>query len=445
MSFNLSAIKKEFGSRWIDNSAPALYDRCRRVFNGDINRRPYAIAYCASVEDIRLVLNTAIECNKKVTVRSTGHNVAGRGVANEAIVIDLSLMDRIMINAADRSAVVGAGATWKQYDGAAQKYRLATPGGTVSSTGVAGLTLGGGIGWLLPSLGLSCDSLRGVEVLGTDGQLRVLSDRVNPDLMRVFRGGGTALGVVTEFHFDLHPVERVIGGAICYRIEDAEEVLARISRLLPTIPDQLMVSPTLMWREDRPILELDIVDSGSGTAARTLLKALQDIGEIRADITSKTYVAMQQYLDNPKRQGLPTYWKTSFLARFEHPEIQILLDGIKYSRSPECMIILEHYHGKYRDPDIHRPAIFPHRGGVYNVIVIGAWEAGPSHDMTLTRRSECVRWSQEVVARLASAAGEEQYANYSSDDLQGTRGFSHLAQGIAQARVTLDPAELIVI
>ena len=444
MGSALAAIKSALGERWVDASASARYDRARKVFNGDIDRHPYAIAYCASVREIRFALEVASECSKQITVRSTGHNVAGRGVADDAVVIDLSAMNGVTVDPVARTAAVGPGTTWGVYDRAAQQHGLATPGGTVSTTGVTGLTLGGGIGWLLPSLGLSCDSLRGIRVLGTDGRICTLSDTNNPELMQAFRGGGVGLGIVTELYFDLHPVGQLIGGAIYYRIEDATEVLARLSHALPGVNDQLMVSPAFLRRGGRPVLELDLADTGPGNATDDLLTALRRIPEVRVDLAPRTYVDMQRYLDNPKREGLPAYWKTSFLSRLADDDIRILVEAIKDSPSPDCMIILEHYHGKYLVPG-HRAGVFPHRSYAYNVIAIGAWERAEFGAQTFARRTDCVRWARQVVASLSSAVGHRQYVNYSSDEISDVEEpMRESMRELTEARQALDPAGLLV-
>ena len=202
-----------------------------------------------------------------------------------------------------------------EYDRATQAYGLASPGGTVSTTGIGGLTLGGGIGWLLPSHGLSCDSLLGVRVLTTDGRILNVSDQSNPDLMRVFRGGGVGLGIVTSFFFQVHPIDRLAGGALLYSLRDASEVLLRLSDVFPILGDDLMISPAFIWKDGTPLLELDIADIGNGKATTQLKASLRGLHEVRDDIAIRGYVDMQCYLDNPKREGLPGLLENGFPER----------------------------------------------------------------------------------------------------------------------------------
>src|ERR1700676_2806180 len=217
----------------------ADYDDARKVWNGMIDKRPTLIARCAGVADVSKAVRFASDQHLLLLVRGGGHNVIGAGTCDGGLVIDLSPMKAVQVDSERRTARVEPGATWKDFDDEAQKYGLATTGGLISSTGVAGFTLGGGIGWLVRKHGLACDNLISAEVVTADGQLVRASANENPDLYWGLRGGGGNFGVVTAFEFALHPVSTVVGGIVAHPLPRAREVLQFYRRFIATAPDEL--------------------------------------------------------------------------------------------------------------------------------------------------------------------------------------------------------------
>ena len=217
----------------------AEYDDARLVWNGMIDRRPALIARCAGVTDVSRAVRLASSQNLLLAVRGGGHNVTGAGTCDGGLVIDLSAMKAVQIDGERRTARVEPGATWKDFDEEAQKYSLATTGGLISSTGVAGFTLGGGIGWLVRKHGLACDNLLSAEVVTADGQLVRASAGESSDLYWGLRGGGGNFGVITAFEFALHPVSTVVGGIVAHPLSRAREVLHFYCDFIATAPDEL--------------------------------------------------------------------------------------------------------------------------------------------------------------------------------------------------------------
>jgi len=220
-------------------SADGAYDAARLTFNALVDRRPAAIVRCTEAGDVRAALDFARSNALAVAVRGGGHNPAGHAVCDGGVMIDLSPLHHVEVDAENRIARAGGGATWKQFDAACQRHGLVTPGGVVGTTGIGGLTLGGGIGHLLGRFGLSCDTLVRAEVVTSDGRTVVADAESNPDLFWGLRGGGGNFGVVTTFEYGLHPVSTVIGGLITYRFDASQEVLRRMRETMAAAPDHL--------------------------------------------------------------------------------------------------------------------------------------------------------------------------------------------------------------
>jgi FAD/FMN-containing dehydrogenase len=240
----ISKLRGSLGGRLVE-PADSLYERARRVFNGDIDRYPRAIAYCESTSDIRSCLEAAGSADLRVGIRGSGHNIAGRPVVTGGLVIDMSAMKGVRVNPTAGQLSAKAGTTWAELDRAAESVGAAVPGGTVSSTGIVGLTMGGGIGWLLPSLGLACDKLVGAKLLTTSGELIAASDENTPDIMWALRGGGYGLGVVVEFTYGISAVGQILGGSVTYQGPDVAGRLVDLLGVLPALDDSCMLSPCL--------------------------------------------------------------------------------------------------------------------------------------------------------------------------------------------------------
>src|SRR5215831_12647224 len=226
------------------------YETARRVWNGNVDKRPAVIVRCMSASDVQRALDFARKRDLLVSVRGGGHSAPGYGTNDGGVVIDLSSMKAIAVDPAGRIARAEGGVLWRDLDGATQAHGLATTGGTVSNTGIGGLTLGGGLGWLMGKHGLTIDSLISAEVVTADGQLRKASATEHPDLFWALRGGGGNFGVVTAFEYQLHPVSQVLGGMVLYPLEQAAAVLRFYRDFCPTLPDEAEAYAALLTSPD---------------------------------------------------------------------------------------------------------------------------------------------------------------------------------------------------
>jgi hypothetical protein len=237
----------------------------------------------------------------------------------------------------------------------------------------------------------------------------------------------------------MHPVERLVGGALLYSLRDASEVLLRLSDAFPNLGDCLMVSPAFLWKQGTPLLEVDIADVGDGKATAQLKASLRGLHEVHDDVSIRGYVDMQCYLDNPKREGLPAYWKTAFLSGLNHTNIQTFISSFNRCPTTDCMIIIEHYHGQY---SAHHAAtsVYPHRDHALNAIAVAAWQKQGK----LRDRAASIAWATETMKELNLAMQPRQYVNYSSDEINQVEdpGLSVYSQ-IAEARAVLDPSSLL--
>ncbi|HET7898400.1 MAG TPA: FAD-dependent oxidoreductase [Flavisolibacter sp.] len=268
------------------------YEEARKVWNGMTDRKPALIVQCQSVNDVRMAVKTARQYNLPVAVRGGGHNAAGNGVCDDGIVIDFSQMRKVQVDPEQMTAKAQPGATWGDFDKATQVYGLATTGGLISTTGIAGLTLGGGVGWLVRRFGMSCDNLIGAEVVTADGELVNASTTENEDLFWGLRGGGGNFGVVTSLTYRLHPVSTVLGGMILYPRSEAQKVLRFFRDFMQTAPDELTMYAALIHTPDGvPVVGLLGCYSGDSQTGADVLKPVREVGEPLADL-----IAEQPYL-----------------------------------------------------------------------------------------------------------------------------------------------------
>jgi len=263
----------------------AGYDKARRVWNGRIDRRPTLIAFCTNDGDIMAAVRFAREHELLVAVRCGGHSAAGTAVCDDGLVIDLSLMRSIEVDVATRTANAQGGALWRDLDRTTQKFGLAVPGGTDSEVGIAGLTLGGGNGWLMGLHGATCDNLLSANVVMADGNAVRASSTDNSDLFWALRGGGGNFGIVTSFCYHLHPVgPTVIGGAIMYAYSDAEQVLRRFRDFSRSaVPDVLTVFACLIYDGGKPVVAIAACYSGPMENAEAAIAPLRGWGSIVSD------------------------------------------------------------------------------------------------------------------------------------------------------------------
>jgi FAD/FMN-containing dehydrogenase len=327
------------------------YDDARRVWNAMIDRHPALIVACRGVADAVAAVRFARDHDVPLAVRGGGHNVAGFGTCDDGIVIDLSPMRQVRVNLTTTTAQVGGGATWADVDRETQLFGLAAPGGIVSTTGVAGLTLGGGQGWLRRTHGMACDRLIGADVVTADGELLRASDTDHPDLFWALRGGGGNFGVVTNFEFDLAPVGPLVAFAgPAYPLANAASILAGMREFAIDAPDEINLSATF-WTipavdafpqhlHDRPVVIVGGVYIGPTDQGERILQPLRELGEPLLDLSNiLPYTALQQMFDPffPAHQRLH-YWKSLYLDDLSDAAAEHITEAAASRPSPMSMI-----------------------------------------------------------------------------------------------------------
>jgi FAD/FMN-containing dehydrogenase len=383
----------------------ADYDQARRVWNAHIDKRPGLIARCAGESDVVRAVQFAREHDLRVAVRGGGHNVAGYGTCDDGLVIDLSPMKGLRIDAVRRTALAQPGLRLGEFDQQTQTVGLATPLGIVANTGIAGLTLGGGVGWLNGAYGLACDNLLSAHVVTADGQLRIASADENPDLLWGLRGGGGNFGIVTLFEYQLRPVAQVLGGMAVYAFNDARAVLRRYGELCAESPDELTTAAFLIIGADgEPAVAIAVCCCGGLERGEAAIKPYRALGSLVADlIKPMPYVEQQGSFDAGFPPDRMHYWKGALLRKLDESTIDVLVDFT--TRMPSAMsgIGLQHVHGAASRVPRDGTA-FPHRFEFWDAPILAQW-ADPAH------AEAHIAWARETWAALAPLATDGVYVN----------------------------------
>ncbi|RWD65091.1 MAG: FAD-binding oxidoreductase [Mesorhizobium sp.] len=335
----------------------ADYDLARAVWNGAIDRRPRLVARCTGTADTVAAVRFARDHDLEIAIRGGGHNVAGTAVCDDGIVIDLSAMRGVRVDPTNRRAWAQGGALWGDVDHETQAYGLATTGGIVSHTGVAGLTLGGGVGWLMRKHGLTADNLLAVDIVTADGELLRASEQEHPDLFWALRGGGGNFGVVTSFEFRLHPVgPNVLAGPIIWDATDAREVLRFYRDFVRDAPDELgtvvrfgaapplpVIPADLHWR---PVMMVGTCYAGPIGDGEQALRPLRTFRTPVVDLVGATpYVGFQSALDSTVPHGWNYYWKSTHLPELRDDLIDVIIEHAFSSSSPRSYAAMFHLKG----------------------------------------------------------------------------------------------------
>jgi FAD/FMN-containing dehydrogenase len=387
----------------------AQYDEARALWNGMVDKRPAAIARCASTADVVAAVNFARDQGYRLAVRGGGHNAAGSALVDNGLVIDLTAMRRVSVDPQARTACAQGGATWADFDRVTAERGLATTGGAVSTTGIGGLTLGGGLGWLMRSYGMACDNLRSVAIVTADGQARRASATEHPDLFWAVRGGGGNFGVVTEFEFQLHPVTTVLGGMLVHPAARAKEALRFVRAFLRTVPDALTVFTGLMTAPDGvPIVAFIVCYNGSIAAGERALAPLRAFGPPVADMVQPMpYVAQQSMLDEGFPSGMQVYWRSDFLTQLDDDVIDTLVEQHAAITSPLSALLLEQFGGAVRHVAEDETA-FVHRNADFNLAIISRWTDPAEAD-------QHIAWARGVHSAITPYASGT-YVNYLGDE-----------------------------
>jgi FAD/FMN-containing dehydrogenase len=352
----------------------AGYETARRVWNGNIDRRPALIVRCAGAADVQRAVDFARTHELLVSVRGGGHSAPGYGTNDGGMVIDMSLMKGIHVDAASGTARAQGGVLWREFDHETQAFGLATTGGTVSNTGIAGLTLGGGLGWLMGKHGLSIDNLISADVVTADGQFRTASHSENPDLFWALRGGGGNFGVVTSLQYRLHPVTESLSGLVIYPLDQAREVLRFYRDFCPTLPDEAEAFAGLLTHDGVPVVAMVIGYNGTIEAGERVLAPARQFGKPIADVVGPMpYNVRQTLLDDPSaKHGLHRYWRSAFTEHLSDELIDRLADGAASFSSPLSLLGLFYVHGAATRVPATATA-FSARRPLWDFDIIGQW------------------------------------------------------------------------
>ncbi len=383
------------------------YGEARKVWNGMIDKRPALIARCAGVADVKNCVNFAQANDLLLAVRGGGHNVAGNAVCDDGLVLDLSHMKSVRVDLARRRARAEPGVTWREFDRETQAFGLATTGGQISTTGIAGLTLGGGWGYLARQYGLTCDNLLSVDLLTPNGQFVTASVAENPDLFWGLRGGGGNFGVVTSFEYQLHPVGQVLGGIVAYPFGKAKEALKLFRDFTSSAPDEMASGIVLITLPDgTAVAGIVVCYTGPLAEGERLLKPLRVFGPPLMDqIGPIPYTAAQQLIDAFYPFGLQSYWKSSFLKEVSNDVIDIMAAYCAKRPSPMCHGLIEHQlGGAVRRADREATA-FAHRDVEYSFMALGVC-ADPAEGV------KCARWAREFWEVMQPCSTGGVYVNY---------------------------------
>jgi len=424
------------------------YESARKIWNAMIDRHPALIARCATTSDVVHAVNFARDNGLVLAVRGGGHNIAGNAMCDDGIVIDLSQMKAANVDPNTRRVTIEGGATLADLDAATQAHGLATPVGINSTTGVAGLTLGGGFGWLSRKYGMTIDNLESAEVVTAAGEVLHASATQHPDLFWALRGGSGNFGVVTRFEFRLHPVgPDVLSGLIVYPISEAKSVLQRYRDFLAKAPDDLSVWTLLRQAPPLPFLPKEV--HGKGIVALALLyvgdpkqgepliEPLRKFGTPAGEhVGVQPYTAWQKAFDPLLTAGARNYWKSHNLSTLKDGLFDVVIDYVGKLPSPQCEIFFGALGGATTRPTPDSAA-YAHRDARFVMNVHCRWENSADDE-------RCIRWARDFFKASAPFASGGVYVNFLTAD-EGDRVRSAYGPNydrLAQVKRRYDPDNL---
>jgi FAD/FMN-containing dehydrogenase len=405
-------LGKTFSGQLLQPNDPG-YDEARKVHNGLIDKRPALIARCRGVADVVDSVELGHDLGLEVAVRGGGHNVAGRATVDNGLMIDLATMKGIHVDPSRKTVRAQGGVTWGELNRETQLHSLAVTGGVVSTTGVAGLTLGGGLGWLMSKYGLALDNLLSIDLVLADGRTLTASNNDNADLFWALRGGGGNFGVAASFEYQLHAVGPTItGGVIAYPLEQARGALKFFRDYTTSLPDELAVVAALLHAPDGSCAKLAAMVTchcGPLAAGEQAMRPLKSFGSPVLDaLGPMPYCQLNSILDDGYPKGALNYWKSSFLAQLCDDAIDMMVESFARCPDPMCKVIIENLHGAATRVGVIDTA-FPVRTEGYNFLVLGQWGEPSISD-------RCVAWTRQTYADMAPFFATARYVNYLGED-----------------------------
>jgi hypothetical protein len=416
----------------------ANYDNVRKIWNGMIDRKPAIIARCIEAADIQQAVKFARKYDLLISVRGGGHNVSGNAVCDGGIMIDLSLMKAVKVNPEEKYALVEMGATWGDFDNATQQYGLGTTGGLITTTGVAGLTLGGGVGWLVRKYGLSCDNLLEAEVVAADGNMVKASLQENADLLWGLRGGGGNFGIVSSIKLRIHEVNTVLGGMILFERKKAKEIIRFYREFMMTAPDELTLYTGLLTSPDGiPVVAFAGCYCGDLVKGEEVWKTLREFDTPLADLVQPIpYVQMQSMLNAGFPHGNRYYWKSGFLSDLSDEAIDIIISHMSSNPSPYSATLLEYYGGvSSNEPE--GGTSYPHRQSQFDLVIISNWP-----DMNDDEKN--ISWTRNIWDAIQPHLSHKVYVNALGveGEERVKEAYGQYYQRLAELKSKYDPENL---
>jgi FAD/FMN-containing dehydrogenase len=424
------------------------YDAARTIWNAMVDRRPALVVRCLGAADVIHAVKLARDEKLLVAVRGGGHNIAGNAVCDGGLLIDLSLMRSVRIDAGSDTARVEPGATLADFDKEAQEFGLVTPLGINSTTGVAGLTLGGGFGWTTRKYGLTIDNLISADVVTADAKLLRASGKENSDLFWALRGGGGNFGVVTSFEFKLHPLgPEVLSGLIVHPLENARELLPLFRRIAREAPDELTIwvimrkAPPLpflpaAWH-GKEVLVFAACYAGDMKDGEKAFKALRALGKPIADVIAPhPFTAWQAAFDPLLTPGARNYWKSHDFADLPDAAVNVILNSVRELPSPECEVFIAHVGGAMaRIPG--NATAYPNRDAHFVMNVHTRWQ-------DKAQDQACMAWARHLFEATAPFAADSVYVNFMPDDENDRveKAYGTNYRRLAEIKRRYDPANL---
>jgi FAD/FMN-containing dehydrogenase len=391
----------------------AKYDDARALYNGLIDRRPALIVRCRTRDDVAAALALARQAGLEVSIRGGGHNVAGRAVTDGGLMIDLAEMKGIAIDPDNATATAEGGVIWVELNAAAAEHGLAVTGGLISTTGIAGYTLGGGLGWLMGKYGLAADNLLAVELVTADGEVLEVDAASQPDLFWALRGGGGNFGVATSFTYRMHPVHTIVGGLIAHPLDAAPDMLRFYREAVADASDDLSVFAGLVHAPDGSGAKLSamlVFHTGDPDEAERDLEPFKAWGApLVVEVGPMPYPVMNTILDEAYPIGSLNYWLSSFTSGLSDELIEVAVSRFETAPSRMMAILFEHFHGAVTRVGVTETAV-PHRDEGWNLLMPSVWT-----DPADTEAN--VAWTRETFAALRPHFGTaRRWLNYLGDD-----------------------------
>jgi len=407
----LAQLREGFTGAVLEPGDPG-YEDARQIHNGLIDKRPALIARCHNTADVVDAVNFGRDNGLEISVRGGGHNVAGRAVTDGGIMIDLAPLKGVFVNPERGTASAQGGITWNEYNRATHLHGQATTGGMISTTGIAGLTLGGGLGWLMGKYGIAIDHLVSVELVTAEGKVLLVTEESDPDLFWALRGGGGNFGVATWLQYRTEPVSTVFGGLVAYPLADAARVFEAYREVTASAPDELTALCGLVHAPDGSgvkLAALAVCHVGDLAQAEKDVAPLRSIGTPLLDVIGPMpYPIVNTLLDDGFPKGARNYWKSAFFKELNADVFETLAKSFEKAPSIMTGMVVEHFHGAVTRVGATETA-FPHRDPGYNLVMAGEW-LEPVDD------AANIAWVRDTFGAIAPHMADSAYVNYLDGD-----------------------------